>query len=168
MIATLSLLLFPFYFVPSVVSMLRGQKNWGSILVLNIFLGWTFIGWVVALVWACAAIDDIEAAAKVAKGWRTAFLALGIGFSILVVIGLCIPKREPERTVSDKVFVTAVEAAPIATPAIPVPTATVPAATPAPVTVWTAEETKAYFGTSDASPSPTPTPTARHRKHRDT
>jgi hypothetical protein len=24
-----------------------------EIVVLNVFLGWTFLGWVVALVWAC-------------------------------------------------------------------------------------------------------------------
>lgn len=39
------------YFIPSVVG--RNKKNANAILMLNLFLGWTFIGWVVALVWAC-------------------------------------------------------------------------------------------------------------------
>lgn len=42
------------YFIPSAVGILRGKSNWFAIVVLNLFLGWTFVGWVVALVWACA------------------------------------------------------------------------------------------------------------------
>ena len=38
------------YFIPSIVG--RKQRNFTSILLLNIFLGWTLIGWVVALIWA--------------------------------------------------------------------------------------------------------------------
>ena len=38
------------YFLPSYVG--RNKKNFGAILVLNLFLGWTVIGWVVSLVWA--------------------------------------------------------------------------------------------------------------------
>ena len=32
--------------------MLRGKSNTFAILLLNLFLGWTFIGWIVALVWS--------------------------------------------------------------------------------------------------------------------
>ncbi len=38
------------YFIPSLIG--SGKNNSGSILALNILLGWTFVGWVVALVWA--------------------------------------------------------------------------------------------------------------------
>ena len=38
------------YFIPSIVG--RKQRNFNSILLLNIFLGWSIIGWVVALIWA--------------------------------------------------------------------------------------------------------------------
>lgn len=38
------------YFVPAYLG--RHKQNSTAILVLNIFLGWTFIGWVGALVWA--------------------------------------------------------------------------------------------------------------------
>lgn len=41
------------YFVPSIVASDRKHSKFTAILVLNIFLGWTFLGWVVALVWAC-------------------------------------------------------------------------------------------------------------------
>ena len=41
---------FLIYFTPSVIG--RKKKNNTAIFVLNFFLGWTFIGWIVALVWA--------------------------------------------------------------------------------------------------------------------
>lgn len=40
------------YFIPSIAAFIDGHRNSSAILILNIFLGWTFIGWVVALVWA--------------------------------------------------------------------------------------------------------------------
>lgn len=44
-------LLLLIYFLPA---MMGGRKrNAGAIFVLNLFLGWTLVGWVVALVWAC-------------------------------------------------------------------------------------------------------------------
>jgi len=42
------------YFVPSYVAARRRKANSGAIAVLNIFLGWTLLGWVIALVWATA------------------------------------------------------------------------------------------------------------------
>lgn len=41
-----------FYFVPTIIAANRGRHNTGAIFALNLFLGWTFIGWVVSLVWA--------------------------------------------------------------------------------------------------------------------
>jgi hypothetical protein len=38
------------YFLPTIVG--YSKSNAGAIFLLNLFLGWTFIGWVVALVWA--------------------------------------------------------------------------------------------------------------------
>ena len=40
------------YFLPSVIALLRSKSNTFAIILLNIFLGWTFVGWVVALVWS--------------------------------------------------------------------------------------------------------------------
>ena len=39
------------YFIPSVVG--RHKTDALAIFVFNFFLGWTFLGWVLALVWAC-------------------------------------------------------------------------------------------------------------------
>jgi hypothetical protein len=38
------------YFLPTYLA--RNKSNFTAILVLNLLAGWTFIGWIVALVWA--------------------------------------------------------------------------------------------------------------------
>lgn len=40
------------YFLPSIIAMFRSKSNTLAIIMLNLFLGWTFIGWIVALIWA--------------------------------------------------------------------------------------------------------------------
>ena len=40
------------YFVPSVVAALRDHHHLAAIVALNIHLGWTFLGWTIALVWS--------------------------------------------------------------------------------------------------------------------
>jgi hypothetical protein len=40
-------------FLPTLVAKSRNHPNTLPIFLINLFLGWTFIGWVVALVWAC-------------------------------------------------------------------------------------------------------------------
>jgi hypothetical protein len=40
------------YFLPAIIANKRGHNSGMAILVLNLFLGWTFLGWVLALVWA--------------------------------------------------------------------------------------------------------------------
>ena len=42
------------YLVPSIIAMTRGIPSVGGVIVVNLFLGWTFLGWVVALAWACS------------------------------------------------------------------------------------------------------------------
>lgn len=43
---------FVMYFLPSIVALARNKRDIVGIILLNFFLGWTMIGWVVALVWA--------------------------------------------------------------------------------------------------------------------
>lgn len=45
---------FVIYFLPTIIALVRHKRNTVSILLLNLFLGWTFIGWIIALVWASA------------------------------------------------------------------------------------------------------------------
>lgn len=49
----ISLLSF-FYLLPTGIAVGRKRSNAGSIFVVNLFLGWTLIGWVVSLAWAVA------------------------------------------------------------------------------------------------------------------
>jgi hypothetical protein len=46
------LILLAIYFLPTIIALLRRQPNTLAIFLLNFFLGWSFIGWVVALVWS--------------------------------------------------------------------------------------------------------------------
>jgi hypothetical protein len=41
------------YLLPSIVASGRRHHNALAIFVLDLFFGWTLLGWVIALVWAC-------------------------------------------------------------------------------------------------------------------
>jgi hypothetical protein len=41
------------FFLPTLVARSRSHPNTTAIFLVNLLVGWTFIGWVVALVWAC-------------------------------------------------------------------------------------------------------------------
>ena len=41
------------YFLPALVAWINRRKNAAAITLLNLFLGWTFVGWVLPLVLAC-------------------------------------------------------------------------------------------------------------------
>ncbi|WP_425460611.1 superinfection immunity protein [Halomonas eurihalina] len=41
------------YFLPLIIAAWRNMPNAVAISVLNVVAGWTFVGWVVALVWSC-------------------------------------------------------------------------------------------------------------------
>jgi hypothetical protein len=40
------------YLLPTYVAWAKTHANLAAIAMLNVLLGWTFIGWVVALLWA--------------------------------------------------------------------------------------------------------------------
>jgi len=40
------------YLIPAIVASSKKKQNAGAIFALNLLLGWTVIGWVVALIWA--------------------------------------------------------------------------------------------------------------------
>jgi len=49
--ALLAILFIP-YWIPTIIAFLRKHPSKLSILAVNFFFGWTFIGWVLSLVWA--------------------------------------------------------------------------------------------------------------------
>ena len=52
LVAILISILSLFYFLPFAIAFHKKRANTGAIFALNLFLGWSLIGWVVALVWA--------------------------------------------------------------------------------------------------------------------
>lgn len=42
------------YWYPSLLAAKRRHRDKGSIFVVNLFFGWTVIGWIIALVWAAS------------------------------------------------------------------------------------------------------------------
>lgn len=40
------------YMLPGIIATKRKHNNSSAIVMLNVCFGWTFLGWVVALVWA--------------------------------------------------------------------------------------------------------------------
>ncbi|WP_337964773.1 superinfection immunity protein [uncultured Flavobacterium sp.] len=48
------------YFLPALIALGRKKTNRTAIILLNLFLGWTFIGWIVSLVWACTTNNESQ------------------------------------------------------------------------------------------------------------
>ena len=47
-----------FYLIPTIIAIFRGHPNMAAIMAVNFLLGWTFLGWVAALVWSVTAIES--------------------------------------------------------------------------------------------------------------
>jgi len=50
------------YFLPSIIALMRSKQDIFAIFLLNLFLGWSVVGWIVALVWAFK--NDVAATAR--------------------------------------------------------------------------------------------------------
>lgn len=46
------------YFLPSLIAVRRNHYQQMPIMAVNLFLGWTLIGWVVTLAWSLQAMGD--------------------------------------------------------------------------------------------------------------
>jgi Superinfection immunity protein/zinc-ribbon domain len=45
------------YFLPTIIG--RDKVDFTGILLVNLLLGWTVLGWIIALIWACAAAPAV-------------------------------------------------------------------------------------------------------------
>ncbi len=54
----LIILLLVFYFLPTFIAGSRSHHNGMAIFLLNLLLGWTFLGWVLALIWSATAVQQ--------------------------------------------------------------------------------------------------------------
>jgi hypothetical protein len=69
------LLLTLLYFLPSIIG--HNKHNAAAIFLLNLLLGWTVVGWFVAMVWACTA--DVRAPVVVVAGPGYGHFCTGCG-----------------------------------------------------------------------------------------
>jgi hypothetical protein len=55
------------YFLPTIIAILRKKTNVAAILLINFLLGWTVVGWIIALVWAVSTerVDQVVSAQAV-------------------------------------------------------------------------------------------------------
>ncbi len=51
-VIVLVVLVVALYLLPSLIATSRQKRNAGAIFLLNLLLGWTVLGWVIALVWS--------------------------------------------------------------------------------------------------------------------
>jgi hypothetical protein len=63
-IGLLLVVLFVPYWIPTIIAFYRKHPSKGGIFALNMFFGWTFLGWVVSLVWALSDNTGRAAAAQ--------------------------------------------------------------------------------------------------------
>jgi len=48
------------YLIPSFIAYGREHHNKGAIILLNLFLGWTALGWFAALIWSVTAVQNSD------------------------------------------------------------------------------------------------------------
>lgn len=47
------------YFVPTIFALRRKHRSTGGIVALNLLAGWSFIGWLIALVWSLSSAQQV-------------------------------------------------------------------------------------------------------------
>lgn len=58
--AVLLVLCVALYFLPTLIAGVRNHHNFGPVLLVNLLLGWTVIGWIVALIWSSSYVPRPE------------------------------------------------------------------------------------------------------------
>ena len=72
------------YLLPTILSILHNSKHKMGIMLLNIFLGWTFLGWIGSLIWSTIDKDKYKP-----ENWKTILnLAFICGSLYLISITL--------------------------------------------------------------------------------
>jgi hypothetical protein len=117
MSVTLFLLAAIFYFVPFAVAQMRGQRNATAIFVLNLLLGWTLLGWVGALVWACTSNTDAAIQEKNSQSCSTVLRILSIVLVVVGAVELIVHQSNTPSHASSSIYNTPIYNSPIPTPA---------------------------------------------------
>jgi hypothetical protein len=61
------------YFLPTIIAAVRHVKNMLGIVLLNVLAGWTFVGWVIALVWSIVDQKQISAVTNIPSATQERF-----------------------------------------------------------------------------------------------
>lgn len=86
-------LLLGIYLAPVIVARRRGHPNAAPILVIDLLLGWTVLGWVLSLAWAVSALEGKPVWAYKDEGrqpLRAKFIKWAIRF-ILLLVAVAVP-----------------------------------------------------------------------------
>ena len=68
---SLLVILLILYFLPTLIAFLRSHRQTTAVFVLNLFAGWTLIGGLVALEWACTTDVKPRAPTLLSKCWKS-------------------------------------------------------------------------------------------------
>jgi hypothetical protein len=85
------------YFAPAIVAMAHGRSNVLAIFLTNLYLGWTGIGWIAALIWSVSAPASSKLGAPAALSASSSKLTTGkivkyalIGGCLLAALGVAV------------------------------------------------------------------------------
>jgi len=85
------------YFLPALVAVYRKHLNAASIVLTDLLLGWTVLGWIVALIWAFtnnpATMATAPAVARKPAKFLKVILVIAMAFILLVALALATHKR---------------------------------------------------------------------------
>ncbi len=70
-VLTILSILFVMYWLPTIVAILRRTPSALGVATINFFLGWTVIGWIIALIMALAAAPATQRVTVYVDGRRT-------------------------------------------------------------------------------------------------
>lgn len=95
------------YFLPSLIAGARSHQSSGPIFLLNLFLGWTFVGWVAALVWSSTQVHRDPAAAPSEAGLESSrssgfLLVRGLARKMLRLAATLLTRRTALRSMPSR------------------------------------------------------------------
>ena len=90
------------YFLPAIFASYRDHHQANAIAILNLFLGWTFIGWVIALVWSATVVVKSPSTISTVsqpnneriKSNTSSRLAIGFVIFVLLIIAIFVFARK--------------------------------------------------------------------------
>jgi hypothetical protein len=83
------------YFLPTIIANSRAHTSTMAIVVLNTLVGWTVLGWIVALVWACSGKDNAAEVSRQRYAQMMAAKSAGSAAEALKTCPFCAESVKP-------------------------------------------------------------------------